>query len=247
MNNFASNIKFLRNSKSWSQQVFADKVGVARSTVADYERKKSEPNLETLITISKTFGTSIDDIVKKNLQADAYTIIKNKHMKVLAITVDDQNRENIELVPQKAQAGYTTGYGDVDFIAELPKIHLPQLNSGTFRAFEITGDSMLPIPSGSIILGSYVEELRDVKENKPYVVVTFNEGIVFKRIEKSGDELRLVSDNPDYMPYNIPKNEVLELWSFEAYVNFEYNKPNTLDRIERKLDDMQEWIKQHDA
>lgn len=244
---FNSNLKFLRNSKSWSQQVLSEKIGVARSTIADYERQKSEPNLETLIKVSQAFNCSIDDLVKKNLKDEAYTIIKNKHMKVLAISVDKNNEENIELVPKKAQAGYTTGYGDVEFISELPKISVPKLDLGTFRAFEIIGDSMLPIPSGSIILGSYVESLQHIKSSLPYVVITDKEGIVFKRIEQQDQQLRLLSDNPNYQPYSIEKKEVLELWQFEAFISFEYQAPSTLNRLEEKLEAMHQLLQNTSA
>jgi hypothetical protein len=58
----------------------------------------------------------------------------------------------------KASAGYINGYSDPEFVRELPKFHLPMLQGGTFRAFEIKGDSMLPIHPGSIIVGEYVDD-----------------------------------------------------------------------------------------
>ena len=42
----------------------------------------------------------------------------------------------------------------------------------TLRFFQIEGDSMLPIPSGSWILCTYVERLADVGSGRPYIVAT---------------------------------------------------------------------------
>ncbi len=51
--------------------------------------------------------------------------------------------------------------------------------------FEIIGDSMLPTPSGSVIVGEKVDNLEDVKNNAACVVVSRNEGIVYKRVQKN--------------------------------------------------------------
>ena len=75
----------------------------------------------------------------------------------------------------------------------------------THRLFQIEGESMLPIPSGSYILSTYEEDWHRAGGMRPYIVVTRNDGVVFKRIENRLDsehkDLWLISDNPDYPPY----------------------------------------------
>ena len=74
---------------------------------------------------------------------------------------------------------------------------------------------MLPTPSGSIIIGEKVEDPEDVKANHTYIVVSRNEGIVYKRIMKNAkakNKLTLVSDNPAYQPYTIHPVDIIELW-----------------------------------
>ena len=51
-------------------------------------------------------------------------------------------------------------------------MYIPNLPTGTYRAFEISGDSMLPMPSGSLVISKYVETLKDVKDDKTYVIIT---------------------------------------------------------------------------
>lgn len=95
------------------------------------------------------------------------------------------------------------------------------LAPGYYRAFEIIGDSMLPTPSGSVIVGEKVENMDDVKNNNAYIVVSRNSGIVYKRINKHNrikNHLTLVSDNPMYEPYQIEADEILELWKAQMVI-----------------------------
>ena len=80
---------------------------------------------------------------------------------------------------------------------------------------------MMPTPSGSIIVGEKVESLEDAKPNLAYIVVSRNEGIVYKRIIKSNrnkNKITLVSDNPAYQPYQVNAEEVVELWQANTVI-----------------------------
>ena len=106
-------------------------------------------------------------------------------------------------MPVKAAAGYLAGFADPEFIDELNTFTLPMLTGGDYRAFEIVGDSMMPTPSGSVIVGEKVENLDDIKSNKTYMVVSKTDGIVYKRMLKNTrqkNKYTLVSDNPAYQP-----------------------------------------------
>jgi phage repressor protein C with HTH and peptisase S24 domain len=135
---------------------------------------------------------------------------------VLAVTVDVTGTEQVELVTQKAAAGYLSGYQDPEFVRELPKIQLPVLpRNCTVRAFEIRGDSMLPIRPGSIVFGRFVESLAHIKNGNACILVTQQDGIVFKRVFHDTEHphnLLLVSDNTRYAPYRLPYAEVREVW-----------------------------------
>ena len=96
------------------------------------------------------------------------------------------NRENIELVTEKAKAGYRTGYADPEYIGELPVFNLPFLSDKRkYRTFQLKGDSMLPIPDGSWVTGEFVQDWMEVKNGKAYIVFTLDDGIVFKIVETS--------------------------------------------------------------
>lgn len=60
---FGDNIQKLRNSKGMSQQELADAIRIGRSTLANYEQNKREPNYKTLESIAKYFNVSVDYIL----------------------------------------------------------------------------------------------------------------------------------------------------------------------------------------
>jgi transcriptional regulator with XRE-family HTH domain len=240
----AQNIKTLRHQSGISQQTLAEAVGIARSTLAEYERGKTEPNIDTLIKLAAYFKVSLDQLICKNLLHESYEIIKNKDLRVLAITVDGDNRSNIELVDTKAEAGYLESAQDPEYIRDLPKIWFPSIPEGTYRGFEIRGDSMLPMESGSIVICAYVERLDSIKDNRTYVVVSQREGVVYKRVRvnRPRKTLTLISDNEVYAPYEIHFSEVGEIWQYYAHLSFSDAKTLVDNLIEEKLNDIQQKV-----
>src|SRR5690606_38332737 len=109
------------------------------------------------LTMDELANDEINDRWKPTGRGNAASV------RVLSITVDGDDKENIELVPIKASAGYLNGYADPEYIAELPKFSLPMFRQGTYRAFEIKGDSMLPLQSGSVVIAEYVENWSEIK------------------------------------------------------------------------------------
>ncbi|OUJ72928.1 LexA family transcriptional regulator [Hymenobacter crusticola] len=234
-----TNLKYWRRELSLTQAQMAEKLGIKRSLVGAYEEGRAEPKLTTLVNMARLFGITLDALVTTDFskKGKAKTAIRHLepvnttpepprpagNLRVLALTVDKEQNENIELVPLKASAGYLNGYADPEFIEELPKFRLPMLGTGgTYRAFEISGDSMLPIASGTVIVGRYVDDWLTLKDGTPCIVVSAKEGIVFKRVYnrlKNAATLSLHSDNPVYSPYEIDVQDVVEIWEAKAYIS----------------------------
>ncbi len=212
MSQAGQNLKYLRKLRGWTQEEFAIKLGVKRSLIGAYEEERADPRLEVLEIITGIFKLSLDELMLTDLSiaADSY-IAKRRQQKMMLA-----DRNYIHFVPVKAAAGYLAGYADSEFIDELNTFTLPMLAGGNYRAFEIIGDSMMPTPSGSIIVGEKVDNnIDDIKTNQAYIVVSRNEGIVYKRIVKSNrvkNKLTLVSDNPQYQPYQVNAEDILEVW-----------------------------------
>lgn len=252
MSNIAKNLKYLRKTKKMTQQQFADALEIKRASVGAYEEDRAEPKYELLKKIADFYDLSMDELANDVIDAKWRPIPKSNasNLRVLSVTVDGDDRENIELVPVKASAGYLNGYGDPEYVAELPKFSLPMFNQGTFRAFEIKGDSMLPLPSGSIIVAEYVENWHDIKPGQTYVVVSKDEGVVYKRIAfkfKEDKGLKLISDNKVYDPYWVSAADILEVWKAKAFISTELPQPSPEPTIEMLTSMMSKMQKKIDA
>ncbi len=244
MSIISQNLKFLRKRSGLTQEQMADKIGIKRSLLGAYEEGRADPRLNNLLIISDIYGISVDKLISEDLTKSEPTAAiptgreDQKKLKVLAITVDSEERENIEIVPQKAAAGYLNGYSDPGYIEELPKFQLPVLpKNATYRAFEISGDSMLPLQPGTIIIGKYLESHREIRNGTTYVLVTKNEGIVYKRVFNYLDEngkLFLVSDNTQYSAYEISGDEVIEIWEAKAFISLSFPNPKDKEEIDVK-------------
>lgn len=233
MDFIATNMKFLRKLKSWTQNDLAEELNIKRSLIGAYEEGRARPTYEVLYDLSKVFKYSIDQLITKDLrQTEKVPLfsedqlksdVTGKNLRILAITVDKKENENIEMIPVKAAAGYLNGYADPTFIKELNKFRLPFLPAGTYRAFEIKGDSMLPILPGSVIVGEYIDNWKQIKDGHTYIILSKHDGIVFKRVFNQVEEngtLILRSDNTSYPAYPIKIDEVLEVW--KAVLNISY-------------------------
>jgi len=230
----AENLKALRRERGWTQQALADRVGLTRPTLGAYEEGRSEPKLSVLIDLAACFEITVDALVRGDVDERASERAKGDGLRVLTVSVDaTSDHERVVVVPVKAAAGYAHGYGDPDWVSQLPTFGLPLKELApdrTYRMFQIEGDSMLPIPSGSYILCQYVDDWMSVGGLRPHVVVTRDDGVVFKRIENDlpgGSRLVLHSDNPAFAPYAVPGDDVLEVWRAAAYLSFEL--PSALD------------------
>ncbi len=213
------NLKYLRKLRGWTQQEFAHKLGIKRSLIGAYEEERAEPRIDVLEIVGDIFKVTLDELLLHDLSETKGVnyLAKRRQLKMMSA-----DRNIIHFVPVKAAAGYLAGYGDSEFIDELNTFTLPMLTGGNYRAFEIIGDSMMPTPSGSIIVGEKMESIENVKSNAACIVVSNSEGIVYKRVIKSNknkNKLTLVSDNPAYQPYQVNTADVLEVWQAQALIN----------------------------
>ena len=221
MSLFSDNIRHLRNRKGISQEKLAEGLLITRGRYAKYEDASSEPPFDILKRISYYFHVSIDILLSVDVQKvpldDLLKMGDNRIL--LPITVNQQGDNFIEIVPHRAQAGYLSGYSDPEFIESLQHISLPFLRNGKFRAFPVEGDSMPPHNEGSFIVGRYIEQLGDVRDGKTYILLTKNNGIVYKRLNRNGKNvLMLHSDNTIYQPYAVKASEVLEIWEYACSI-----------------------------
>ncbi|WP_054509055.1 LexA family transcriptional regulator [Chryseobacterium sp. ERMR1:04] len=219
MSIFSDNIRLLRGKLGITQRELSEQITITTSRYISYENARSKPPVDILIRISRLFHVSIDlllsvDLIKYPLD-DMLKLPDNRI--VLPVVVDQNGNESIEIIPQKASMGYLRGYSDPDYIESLDTISLPFLKNGKFRAFPASGDSMPPFKDGSFIIGKYMEGINDLKSGTSYIFVTSNDGITYKRLKaKNKGSITVASDNTFYEPYEIPFEEILEVWKYAS-------------------------------
>jgi hypothetical protein len=114
--------------------------------------------------------------------------------------------------------------------------------------FQISGDSMLPIPDKSWVIGEYVENFYDIKDGQAYIFLTEDDGVVFKVANnniKKKKSLTLQSLNPIYEAYDVSVNEIREVWKFCNYLSSEipdkyWERDKILKKIEKVEAEMNE-------
>lgn len=224
----------MRKRRGRTQDDVAVAIDMKRSTLSGYENNVAHPGLEALIQFSNYFNIAIDTLIRidmsklpesqlRQIERGYDVYLKGSNLRVLATTINRDNEDNIELVSEKAKAGYTGGFADPEYISILPTFRLPFLSrQKKYRTFQISGDSMLPIPHGAWVTGVFIQDWTTIRDKDAYIVLTMDEGIVFKVVEnriKSEGKLVLHSLNPMYSPYDINTRDIREIWQFVHYIS----------------------------
>lgn len=63
--NFALNVRRLRNSRGWSQEELADRAGYSRQYVSYLETSRQMATLESLERIAKAFGVAAGEMLER--------------------------------------------------------------------------------------------------------------------------------------------------------------------------------------
>lgn len=257
---FHSNIKFFRKRLGRTQDDVAVALGMKRSTLSGYENAIAQPGIEALVSFSNYFRIAIDTLVKvdltklpesqlRQLEKGYDVFIKGSSLRILATTVGQDNLENIELVTEKAKAGYKSGFADPEYISILPTFRLPFLSrQKKYRTFQISGDSMLPIPEGAWVTGVFVQDWNSLRNRDACIILTSEEGIVFKVVEnkiRNEGKLILHSLNPAYEPYEIAVTDIREIWQFVNYISPEIpeNTANTTYQLAQTMKKLSNEVK----
>jgi transcriptional regulator with XRE-family HTH domain len=246
--NLATNLKYLRKKNGKTQDALSVELKIGRTTLANYEAGVSEPNVETLLVIATFFNISLDDLLSKNMEVDALIskaadtnkpFIDPKANKPATytgipqvITVDQKGNDNIIYVPVKARAGYLLGYGDAEFMEQLPTFRLPGLSNATYRMFEVDGPSMAPnILHGDRLIGEWVENLSDIRDNRVYIIV-HSGGVAVKRLVNRLTErgkLYLKSDTiahrHEFPTIEIDPSDIKEVWYGRLKISSDFSEP----------------------
>lgn len=270
-NLFSKNLVFLREKKGEKQLETATALGLSRSTYANYEVGINQPKLDILLKIighfdidflklmsqdlslGKIFESETENIeiqkgkkIGKILGKNLGDFSQNTPLKIGAempktVVVTTQNEELVPLVPVKARAGYLIGYGDVEYMGKLPVYSFPNLRPATYRVFEVEGNSMFSCLADKDRVLARWANAAEINNDRVYVLVTANEGILIKRCLNKVSEGLIIckSDNNhkgEYPNIVLEMSEILECWYVQERLTKQLPNPND---FYRRIQDME--------
>ena len=257
-------IKHIIDTLKLNNNSFAKQIGVTTTTIDSItngrlqdngERKRTKPGFDLINNIilhcninpEYLFGQSEEMFSTSEKETNTPSNLPK------VITVNEEGKENINFIGVQARAGYLNGYADPEYIEHLPAFSMPMLNEGTYRCFEVKGNSMsTTIHDGDYIFGKYIDNYNDIIDGRIYVIVSKFDGVVVKRVLnriKESGKLILKSDNRDgnYPIYSINIEDILEIWYAKMYASKQMPDPiNVYEKIhelEGKIFELEDYIK----
>jgi SOS-response transcriptional repressor LexA len=129
----------------------------------------------------------------------------------------DQSKYNVIHVPISVQAGYFMGYTQDS--PEIRSFWLPEIGDTQHYAFNVSGDSMAPtLMNGDIVICQKLAGAEEIKPGAVYVLFDKTDGVVVKRLQLEGQQVKVVSDNPKYPAYSITARSVTQLYRVKRVI-----------------------------
>ena len=239
-------ITMLRELLQLSQVKFAEKIHISQGALSQIESGKSQISLDTLRNLSNELNVNCNWVV--NGVGDIFYNEEKKIGRIntqqIVVNVKNADLTSIPLVQEEAHAGYIQGYEDPEYIKTLRVYQIPGFENGSYRLFEIEGESMIPtVYPREIVICEYVESIESVENGTLCVVIT-KEGIVAKRVyfyESDKNLLILKSDNSRFKTYSMERDMILELWKIKSKITSVFIESGLIDakRMEKLENDLE--------
>jgi transcriptional regulator with XRE-family HTH domain len=212
--------KRIRKEKKMTQTEFAKLIGVSLRSVQSYEKGDTKPSADVLMKIMQ-----LDMNNDSYLKNDAIDIAKEPE----AIWVNYERFMLVPMVSHRAQAGFLSGWGDDEYLEELPKVpwEVDKEYKGKYMTFEVSGESMESEedPRDSLYEGDLLlcrEVMLQHWQNKlhinkwDFVIVHREKGILAKRIthhDTNNGIITLHSLNPYYEDQKVRLDDLIAIFN----------------------------------
>ncbi len=165
----------------------------------------------------------------------------------------EEINKTIVHIPITAKAGYADQFNNPVFARELKFYSLPMdyYRHGSFRSFEVEGDSMEPVlNNGEIVVCTKLDDQalwqNNIKTGYVYVVITQNDIVVKRVINLLKDEktLQLVSDNTNYPDIIVQQEDIHEIWLLKMKISpFAHSRVNLRQEMIENYSELKKTIK----
>lgn len=225
-----------------NKSAFASAVGVTPSVVDNIVGKRQgKPSFEVLEKVSAIEEINIEWLITGN-----GNMLKEQTQKPAAITKKEKlisthsgnetyfesltettkkDKGAIPLVSERAVGGFANEHFTIKEKDVLAYYVIPKFRHlGVDFMIEVIGDSMIPrLYPGDIIACSIIHNSQFIQWNKPHLIATREQGLIVKRLRKSMEKdcLLAVSDNHEYDPFDIPKDEIVGIARVVGVIHLE--------------------------
>ena len=162
MQNFAKNLKLLREKKGFSQSQMLAELDIKRTTWNGYETGSSQPYLDIAYKIAEYFGVGLSDLTQKDLEHDVQLNDKINHPKKRG-NVQLNVQPTVQLLPSKTAISPelkitlatdpTAEYGSKTGVIPITDISVAA-GSGIFNPDYIENVEHVTLPQGLMKRGS---------------------------------------------------------------------------------------------
>lgn len=192
-----NNLKIIREQKSLSVRGLAKLANLSATQISDLENKKSHFSHSSLQKIASALDVKPEDLIKDNTDHDNLVVIKlYKHILPTNNAVIDLEKEQFE--PLQISKDYIT--------------QITNTNPDNLIAIKARGNSMEPEIYGNDIV--FIDKNTTTSKDDSFkeggfredgiYAFYYNNELYLKRIQRQSDSYLIISDNPNYSPWNIP-------------------------------------------
>jgi phage repressor protein C with HTH and peptisase S24 domain len=212
-------IRKLREDRKWTQTDLAEKVGIGKSAIANYEAGTRAPKQDILFSLANLFGVSINNFFppinnkNKNIVSIYEQLESNRKSNVYKFAIDQLNKQNcISEVPKKyivknrCTAAGTPIDGDYED-AQQEIVVRNEVPRGADEVITIAGDSMQPLLMRGSQAFVHYQPVPDY--DGQIVIVSIKDiGVTCKKIYREDGKIRLKSINERYSDMIYPAQDV---------------------------------------
>lgn len=217
-----SNISFLRKQKKFTQEQFAERMGVTRQTVSRWESNEVVPELAKLVEISDFFTCKLDALVKEELsdKGDIYSKVQIKKVAALRlasyvmISPDPESDVNHYMEKWASDSGLKAAYPNAKLIGwDFPFVSQEQQNRFGMHGYA----AAYVLPEGFETQCSGVQYMENPEAD--YAVITIKEPSV-RPFERIPDAYKLIMEYLQANNFKEKKQEnILGCFEHEYEVN----------------------------
>ncbi|MCC8187508.1 MAG: helix-turn-helix domain-containing protein [Bacteroides sp.] len=235
-------VQYIMKSEGLNKNSFSKAIGLTNNvTITRIINEKRTPSQATCQKIIKHFPEyrlewlmhGVGEPLEMNLHSAVNEPATHYQRLATARPVENIGFMNVPIVHIRAQCGYLDGFGDEEYIENLPTLPVivDRTYRGKYRLFEADGDSMddgtrQSICDGDIVLAREVNRslwrshlhIRDWY----FIIVHHTDGITIKQIKEHDVQNGIITChplNPLFEDYDIRLDDVAELYNLIKIVD----------------------------